>query len=272
MAIITISRGSFSFGKELAEKVAKRLGYEIVSREILLEASKTFNVPEVKLKNALVNPLSFLDKISYRREKYIAYIRAQILKTVKRDNIVYHGFAGHFFLKDVPHVFKIRVIANMEERIKVLATKENISMEEAKEKIKKLDESRKKWSLQLYGIDTNDPSLYDLVVHLDKIKVDDAVEMICDLVKKGLFNATLESKQMIEDMSICAELKTALMEIQPDVKVKCTNKEVTVIVSYPAEKDSSSFHQKLEKICMEHPEVKKVTIKLSSRRMHGMLY
>ena len=38
MAIITISRGSFSKGKEVAEKVAKILGYQCISREILLEA------------------------------------------------------------------------------------------------------------------------------------------------------------------------------------------------------------------------------------------
>jgi hypothetical protein len=39
MPIITISRGCYSRGKEVAEKVAKELGYQCLSREILLEAS-----------------------------------------------------------------------------------------------------------------------------------------------------------------------------------------------------------------------------------------
>jgi hypothetical protein len=38
MSIITISRGSYSRGKEVAEKVAAALGYECISREILLAA------------------------------------------------------------------------------------------------------------------------------------------------------------------------------------------------------------------------------------------
>jgi hypothetical protein len=39
MAIITISRGSYSKGKEVAEKVAEHLGYECLSREVILDAS-----------------------------------------------------------------------------------------------------------------------------------------------------------------------------------------------------------------------------------------
>lgn len=46
MAIITISRGSYHRGREVAETLAARLGYECVSREILLEASNEFNIPE----------------------------------------------------------------------------------------------------------------------------------------------------------------------------------------------------------------------------------
>ncbi|MGB9436525.1 MAG: cytidylate kinase family protein [Desulfobacterales bacterium] len=35
MGVITISRGSYSKGKEIAEKLAQQLGYECVSRDIL---------------------------------------------------------------------------------------------------------------------------------------------------------------------------------------------------------------------------------------------
>ncbi len=49
MAIITISRGSNSRGKEVAESLAQRLGYDCVSREILLEASAEFNIPEIMM-------------------------------------------------------------------------------------------------------------------------------------------------------------------------------------------------------------------------------
>jgi hypothetical protein len=39
MGVITISRGSYSKGKEIAEKLAQKLEYDCISREILLQAS-----------------------------------------------------------------------------------------------------------------------------------------------------------------------------------------------------------------------------------------
>jgi len=55
MGVITISRGSYSMGKETAEKLAQHLGYECISREILLEASAHFNILELKLDRAIHN-------------------------------------------------------------------------------------------------------------------------------------------------------------------------------------------------------------------------
>jgi len=45
MPIITISRGSYSKGKAFAEKAAQSLGYECISRDIILEASKRVRCP-----------------------------------------------------------------------------------------------------------------------------------------------------------------------------------------------------------------------------------
>ena len=62
MSIITISRGSYSKGREIAEKVARKLNYECLSRDIVLEASEEFNVPEIKLVRAIHDAPSMLEK------------------------------------------------------------------------------------------------------------------------------------------------------------------------------------------------------------------
>ena len=63
MPIITISRGSYSKGKAVAEKVAQKLGYECISRDIILEASEEFNVPEIKLIRAIHDAPGILDRL-----------------------------------------------------------------------------------------------------------------------------------------------------------------------------------------------------------------
>ena len=67
MAIITISRGSYSKGKEIAEKVAQLLGYKCVARDVLLETSEEFNVPEIKLIRAIHDAPSFINSSKPRK-------------------------------------------------------------------------------------------------------------------------------------------------------------------------------------------------------------
>ena len=219
MSIITISRGSYSYGKETAEKVAHRLGYDCISRDILIEASKDFNIPEIKLFHAIHDAPSILDRISFRKEKYMAYIQSAILRNLKKDNVVYHGFAGHFFVRDLEHVLKVRIIADMEDRISILMKRNRVSREKAIKYIHKLDKQRNKWSKKLYGIKTSDPSLYDLVINISNLTVDVAVDIICHKVGLKSFLSTPESQQKIEDLSRTADLKADLANMESDVKM-----------------------------------------------------
>jgi cytidylate kinase len=219
MAIITISRGSYSKGKEVAEKVAQKLGYECLSRELLLETSGQFNIPEIKLVRALHDAPSFLDRFTYGKERYLAYIESVLFEHVQKNNVVYHGLAGHFFLKDIPHVLKVRIIAEIEDRIKLEMEREKISRDEALRILKKDDYERRQWSLKLYGIDTWDASLYDLVFHIRKITVDNAVDIICWTAGLGQFKATGESQKFLSDMVLAARVKATLVNTLPGVRV-----------------------------------------------------
>lgn len=213
MAIITISRGSYSKGKEIAEKVAQQLGYECIGRDILLEASEEFNVPEVKLTRAIHDAPSFFSNLSQKKEKYISFIQAELLERFRKDNIVYHGLAGHFFVKGISHVLKVRIIADLEDRVKLEMKREGISRKEALHILQKDDEERRKWSMSLYGMDTWKTSLYDLVIHIHKLSMPDAVEMICNTAGLAQFQTTPESQKAMDDLALAAHAKAALQGI-----------------------------------------------------------
>jgi len=230
MSIITISRGSYSNGKEVAEKVSERLGfgYQCLSREVVLEASKEFNIPEVKLLRAIHDAPSILDRIGYTKDRYITFIRSALLQHFKKDNVVYCGLAGHFFVKDIPHVLKVRIIADVNERISSEVGLADISRKEALHIIRKDDEERRKWSEYLYGINTSDPSLYDLLIHIGKMTTDDAAHVICQTVALDTFKTTPESRQALEDMAIAAQVKADLVDLAPDVDVVASNGMVQI--------------------------------------------
>ena len=114
MSIITISRGSYSMGKAVAEQVARRLDYRLISREVLLDAGSRFNIPEIKLEKAIHDAPGILERYRHNKQSYIAYIRSALVERVMEDNVVYHGLAGHLLLKGIPHVLKVRINADMD--------------------------------------------------------------------------------------------------------------------------------------------------------------
>jgi len=230
MSIVTISRGSYSRGKEVAEKLAQALGYECFSRDILLEASERYNIPEIKLIRAIHDAPSILERFTYNKEQYVAYIRAALLRHVQKDNVVYHGLAGHFLLQGIPHVLKVRVLADLEDRVQEEMKRENISADEARRILQKDDEERRRWSLKLYGLDTTDPSLYDLVIHIKPITVDDAVEIIKCTLQGSCFQTTPESQNLVDELSLAAQIESALLQEIPSIKVEAQDGEVFIYI------------------------------------------
>jgi cytidylate kinase len=259
MAIITISRGSYSRGKEVAEKVAEKLGYQCIAREILLEASKEFDIPELKLIKAVHDAPSILERFSYGKEKFIAYFQTALLKRLRADNVVYHGLAGHFYVKDVPNVLKVRIISDMEDRIKLLMERENISYQSAQARIRKDDGARSKWSQHLYGIDTADPVLYDMVVTVHALNVDNVVDVICHTAKLETFTTTPEALQAMDDLATAAEVRTALLSIKPDIHVAAKDGVVFIGVGAQLMKEPARVAE-IKKIAAAVPGVKDVKV------------
>jgi cytidylate kinase len=142
-------------------------------------------------------------------------LRSSLLQHVLKDNVVYHGLAGHYFLQDIPHVLKVRIIAEIEDRVKEEMRRENISAAEARHVLKKDDEERRKWSLQIYGIDTWDPNLYDMVLHVNRLKVEDAVDIISEAIKKPAFQTTATSQKILCDLALSANVLANLVTIAP---------------------------------------------------------
>ncbi len=201
MSVIVISKGSYSHGGEVAEKVAQKLDYASISRDVLINTSKRFNISELRLIRAYECSPSFLEKFTFGRDKYIKYIKAAILNELAKDNMIYHGFAGHFFVSGISHVLKVRINADIPERITYMMNRENVSKKEAANQVKKVDEERTKWSLKLYGIDTWDSRLYDLVINIGKVTLDHAVDLICQTVKLKTFQPTTESQKIIQKLA-----------------------------------------------------------------------
>ena len=259
MGVVTISRGSYSKGKEIAEKLAQKLGYDCISREILLQASDQFNVKEAKLIRALHDAPSFFGRFKHGKEKFTAFIHEVFLGYIQKDNVIYHGLAGHYFARGIPNILKVRINSTLEERIKEEMRRENISEEKARYLLIKDDEERRKWGINLYGIDTHNCELYDIVLQIDSLMVDDAVEVLFNVANRPCFQTTSEFRRISKDRLLAAKAYSAIVHEFPKAVVKC--KDAVAYVSVESDLSQEEKMSDQIKALLEHiSEIKEVTV------------
>lgn len=228
MSIVTISKGSFIKGTEVAEKVAEMLGYECLDREILIKTSEQFNIAEVKLNKALEDAPRFLDRLTFEKNTFVSYIRNALLEHLGKDNIVYHGIAGQYFLEDVSHVLKVRIVSNFENRVEEVMERDAVSEKAAAQAVQKVDDARKKWGLHFYGIQIEDPSLYDLVININKLSVDAAADLIVNTLQLPRFKATPDSKRRLDGLVLASRASVALAKRFPKAVVTSRDEKIVV--------------------------------------------
>ena len=258
MGIITISRGSYSNGKFIAENLAEALGYTCISRDILLETSEHFNIPELKLARAIHDAPSFLNRVQHGREKFIAYIKETLLEHVMQDNVVYHGLAGHFLLKGIPNILKVRITADLDYRVEQEMKRKSISAKKARLLLVKDDEERRKWGMRLYGADTNDSALYDVVFHIDNLRKQEVVEILTDIAKRETFQTTEETKKVLAKHYLAAKVHSAIIDDFPTSKVYTHNDSIVVSIetSMALEEKTREKIYSLTRNVTEHRNIK----------------
>lgn len=214
MNIITISRGSLSATEMLARQISEKLNYRIVTREDVINAAEKYGINDTGL-----GDMSFVeksptlwDKMSDRREHYLACFQTALLDFALEGSIVYHGHLAQFLLGKIPFVLRVLLTAPMEFRIKTLMEEGHKSRDDVASYIKLIDERRKKWAHFLYGVDWKDPANYDVVFNLERINVDLATELLADAVSKEEFQSNHNSMQMLKDLHLAAQARCYLQQ------------------------------------------------------------
>jgi osmotically-inducible protein OsmY len=226
MAIITISRGSFSGGKALAECLAAKLDHRCVDREALVRDATSFGVSEAELHDALERPPSFWDRVKHKRYMYLVLLQAALAEEARLGRIVYHGNAGHLLLRGVVHVLRVRIVAPMEMRVPFLMQSLDLTEAQARAEIERRDQLRTHWTQYLYGVEWRDPALYDIVLNLEAVSVQEACETVASLARQPGFAETDESLASIRNLALASKVRAALLleesttELELDVTAK----------------------------------------------------
>lgn len=201
MSVITISRQFGAGGKTLGEMISKQLGYTFVDDEIIQLVAKKAKVSTnwvesiekeaggklLKFMSGLVRK-SFIDRIlsderGYIDEEiYVDLLRKIISQIAEESNAVILGRGGQYILRDTEDVFHILLIADKEDRFRFMETHYDLSPSQALQSVSR-EEKRRVNLYRKFGKENYDqPDLYHLVLNMSKLELEDACDLVCDLV------------------------------------------------------------------------------------------
>lgn len=212
MAIVTIRRGTKSGGEALARCLANRLGYPTLGREVAQRAAAELGVPPEDLGAMLEDRPGRFEGVSVLRNVYLAAVQAALADAAAEGDLVYHGLAGGLLLRDAPGVLRVHLIAPLEMRVRSLMDSHGMRESEAQSYIQDLDDSRARWVKFFFGVDVNDPGLYDLVLNLESFFIPEACEVIAAAVERPEFQFTEERKAEFADFRLSTRVRVALLD------------------------------------------------------------
>ena len=235
MAIIMISSMSHSGREELAETLAQKTGWPLLSREELVERARDMGIKTGRLEVSVIKNPGLPERLAQEKDLYLAFVTAAICEKARDGNLIYHGRAGHMLLPGVSHRLRVGLTAPLDLRAKRAAAQLNITPDKALTYLEQLDEDLAKWIRYVHRVDCREPSQYDFFINMANMAPGNVATVLCEMADLPDFRPTPASLKLVADLNLAAEarLKLALDErtAGADLEIRADNGILTV--TYP---------------------------------------
>jgi cytidylate kinase len=182
---VAISRETGAGARELCERLGKRLGWDVLGRELLDEMASKY-----QLERGMVGAFDesagswlmdvfgkWLDHRIVVPTEYITRLGSVVLMAAHNDSAIFLGRGAQFFLPRDRGV-AVRIVAPLNTRVDRVAEIQQVSTAQAKRFVAQQDKTRHDFVQQYFRRDVADAHLYDLVINLAFVTMDDAAELI----------------------------------------------------------------------------------------------
>ncbi len=233
MPVIGIFSGTFCRQKAVVQEIQNRIGFEIVSdSDIVKKASALCGISESKIERAFSAKTSVFNNFTHEKERSMAHMKLAIAQMLNKDKLVFSGFSSQLIPEKITHLLRICLIADLKFRRETAGAEMQLSEKDATVLIRKQDEDRAAWVQTLRETaDPWDPSLYDMVIPMDKVNVEEAVANIQNHLNTDLLQPSDESRKAVEDFLLAAEVGAALTREGHNTEVEAEDGVVTIIIN-----------------------------------------
>lgn len=178
MAVITVFREPGALGKEVAARIAGRLGFTLVDKARLAQLSGEVDLDEARLLKVDEAIARRGGQIDSETEVYARLFQDLIAQLAEEQDLVILERGAQGLFRDRPGTLHVRFVAPRKFRIMQVSAREGLSVRNALKLIRTLEAKRARYLRFLYRLDPADPTLYDLTLRMDRLSVEQALKLI----------------------------------------------------------------------------------------------
>jgi cytidylate kinase len=181
-SVVCLSHTDGAEGTAIGRLVADRLGFSYADESIIAEAAQAIGVYPEAVWQAERRGGGRILEVDFgrfeRSDTLRDLVRVAIEKTADAGRVVIVAHAASFALAERTGVLRVLVTASIRTRAARYAAAEDIDSRQAAKELAESDKGRAAYLQRVYGVKTEGPADYDLVVNTDLLTIDRAASII----------------------------------------------------------------------------------------------
>jgi cytidylate kinase len=247
MPVIALTQEMGSLAKDVALRLGEVAGLQVMRHEVAENIAGRMQVETSLIHRLRGGKAGLRERLSTDKQQVAVFTAEEIYSLAQRGNIVLRGWGATLLLRPVPHVVCVRVTRPFAQRVEWLMDDlgtTDRAMAEAE--VRRSDDAHANRMRSQFGVTWGDPLLYDLVVNMERISVEGAVEQILGLAARPEFQETDESRACLEGRALSARVRAALLaneateETNVDISAAAGKVTLTGLVLNEKERDETA--------------------------------
>ena len=211
MSVITFSREPCSGGTQIAQSVARKLGYRFATKETIEQVLLQYGFVDVE--EAYDSIPNFWTRFDERTHQIVVMFDRVIMALAKLGDVVIVGRGAFKVLASYRDVLNVRIKAPFPQRVATYKQRYNISDQRAAENaVIEADRIRTAFLEVHYGIKWDSMAHFDLVIDTYKITPRAAIPMVIE-ANKAVMSAICEPSECASSIAVDDILLEATLKV-----------------------------------------------------------
>jgi cytidylate kinase len=223
--MVTVSRQAGAGGDEIARLTADALGWKVLDNDLVERLLVEKGFPRAKAETFEEKEPGLLHRFSSGKDEYLHFLKLVSYEFARQGGCVILGRGGQILFADVPGVFRVRVIAPLQDRVARVREASGGDERHARQAVQQSDNERAAFHRFLFRARWDSADLYDLVINTHGITPKAAAALVVKTVAaKDIAGKRREASRRLENLYLARKAIVAVL-FEQKLPIRCLDIE-----------------------------------------------